>query len=72
MRAGNGGLKVAAEIPGWLNTSLWGLVGAVVDEWGPPRVYRELIDTPRLFERYWPLLQWGKSAHSCGLLLSSF
>ena len=54
------------------STSLWGPVGAVIDEWGPPRVYRELIDTPRLFERYWPILQWEKSARSCGLAVAFF
>ena len=40
-------LKVAGEIPRWPSTHIWGPAVAVLDEWGPPREYGELIDTPK-------------------------
>ena len=32
--------NIAGEILGWLSTSMWGPVVAVLGEWGSPRVRR--------------------------------
>ena len=67
-----GSLKVAGVILGWPSTCLWGPVGAVVDEWGPPREYRN---------SWTPQGCWGdagsyysgiKMAGGCGLAIVFF
>lgn len=54
-----GSLKVAGVILGWPSTCLWGPVVAVVDEQGPPREYRNFMDTLAVGEMLGPL-QWIK------------
>lgn len=39
--------EVAGEIPGWPCTGPWSPMVPVLDEWEPPRQYRELTDTSK-------------------------
>ena len=39
--------KSCVTILGWPSTSMWGPVVAVLDEWGLPGEYGDLIDTPK-------------------------
>ena len=43
----DGEWKVARKIPGWLCASMWDPLAAVLDKWGPPREYGELIEAPK-------------------------
>ena len=65
------GPNVAGVTLAWPPTGVWGPLVTVLDEWGPLREYREIIDPPKVTvgmfgchfyrkerdNRWWPQLQ---------------